>query len=444
MNDTALYNTDFKSRLLTGFSQFEKTLNGSTASPVHARRRDAIEHFDRLGFPTTKHEEWKYTDVKGLLKGEFDFMPNISKASLSGSDLQALLIPGIEANILVFVNGVYQAGLSTIISPSDELVIRNLDEAFTSHAPVIEKYFAKLAAYNTNAFVALNTAFARNGTFIQVPSNMVVEKPVIIYHISDTSTGKPVAMPRNLLVAGKNSQASVAEIYLTRGEGTSFTNIVTEIVVQENGNLEHIKIQNEGSQAYNIGTTQVYQARDSKFFSVTVSLNGAIVRNDLNIVLDDQNCEANLYGLYMPTGKTHIDNHSLVDHAKPHSYSNELYKGILDGKSTGVFNGKIFVRQDAQKTNAFQSNRNILLSKDASMNTKPQLEIFADDVKCSHGATTGQLDEDMLFYLRARGIGLDKAKALLMYAFAADVINQIKIEAVRHYVENVISSRLSE
>jgi Fe-S cluster assembly protein SufD len=251
-------------------------------------------------------------------------------------------------------------------------------------------------------------------------------------------------MPRNLLVAGKNSQASVVEVYLTRGEGTSFTNIVTEIVVQENANLEHTKIQNEGSQAFNIGTTQVYQARDSKFFSVTISLNGAIIRNDLNIVLDDQNCEANLYGLYMPTGKTHIDNHSLVDHAKPHSYSNELYKGILDGKSTGVFNGKIFVRQDAQKTNAFQSNRNILLSKDASMNTKPQLEIFADDVKCSHGATTGQLDEDMLFYLRARGIGLDKARALLMYAFAGDVINQVKIEAVRHYIESAIASRLSE
>jgi Fe-S cluster assembly protein SufD len=444
MNETTAYTTDFKSKLLAGFSQFEKTLNGSTSSPVHARRKEAIEKFDRLGFPTTKHEEWKYTDIKGLLKQDFDFVSAGNNASLSGSDLQSLLIPDTDANIVVFVNGVYQAALSRIVSSSQDIVIKDFSEAYTTHAAVIDTYFAKLAACNTNAFVALNTAFAHKGSFIYVPNNKIAEKPVIIYHISDTGSGKPAAMPRNLLVAGKNSQASVVEVYLTKGTGASFTNTVTEIVVQENASLEHIKIQNEGSEAYNIGTTQVYQARDSKFFSVTVSLNGAIIRNDLNIVLDDQNCEANLYGLYMPTGKTHIDNHSLVDHAKPHSYSNELYKGILDGKSTGVFNGKIFVRQDAQKTNAFQSNRNILLSKEASMNTKPQLEIFADDVKCSHGATTGQLDEDMLFYLRARGISLEKARALLMHAFAADIVNQIKIEAIRHYIENAITSRLSE
>jgi Fe-S cluster assembly protein SufD len=444
MNDTAIYNTDYTSRLLTGFLQFEKSLDGSASSPVHERRKEAIQHFERLGFPTTKHEEWKYTDVKGLLKGEFDFIPNTASTSLSVSDVEELLIPDTDANVLVFINGVYQAGLSKIISAPDEITIQDFSKAYATHASLIDTYFAKLAAYHTQAFVALNTAFAQSGTFIHIPNNKIVQKPVIIYHITDAGGAKPVSMPRNLIVAGKNSQASVAEIYLTKGEGSSFTNTVTEIVVQENANLEHTKIQNEGSQAYNIGTTQVHQARDSKFFSVTVSLNGAVVRNDLNIVLDDQNCEANLFGLYMPTGKTHIDNHSLVDHAKPHCYSNELYKGILDGKSTGVFNGKIFVRQDAQKTNAFQSNRNILLSKEASMNTKPQLEIFADDVKCSHGATTGQLDEDMLFYLRARGIGLDKAKALLMYAFAADIINQIKIESVKHYIENAISGRLIE
>jgi Fe-S cluster assembly protein SufD len=444
MSDTTTYTTDLKTRLLTSFSQFEKELNGSISSPIHTLRKDALEQFDRLGFPTTKHEEWKYTDIKGLLKQDFDFAPINHSISTSAYDIQDLLIPDTEANILVFVNGIYQAGLSKIVSSSQDIVIKDFTEAYTTHGSIIDSYFAKFAAYKTNAFVALNTAFAQKGTFVHIPNNKVVEKPVIIYHIADTSASKPVAMPRNLLVAGKNSQASVVEVYLTKGEGTSFTNTVTEIVIQENASLEHIKIQNVGSEAYNIGTTQVYQVRDSKLFSVTVSLNGAIVRNDLNIVLDDQNCEANLYGLYMPTGKTHIDNHSLVDHAKPHSYSNELYKGILDGKSTGVFNGKIFVRQDAQKTNAFQSNRNILLSKEASMNTKPQLEIFADDVKCSHGATTGQLDEDMLFYLRSRGISLEKAKALLMHAFAADVVNQIKIESVRHYVENAITSRLTE
>jgi Fe-S cluster assembly protein SufD len=232
-------------------------------------------------------------------------------------------------------------------------------------------------------------------------------------------------------------------VFLSKGNQPSFTNIVTEIVVQENATVTYTKVQNESDQAYIIGTTQVYQARDSKFSATTVSLSAALIRNNLNIVLDAENCEANLFGLYMLNGSQHVDNHTLVDHAKPRSYSNELYKGIMDGKSTGVFNGKIYVRQDAQKTNAFQSNKNILLSKDASMNTKPQLEIFADDVKCSHGATTGQLDEDMLFYLRSRGIGTNEAKALLMYAFATDIINQIPLEAVRLYVERAIANRLN-
>ncbi len=442
MNEPSTYSIDFKNKLLQNFSQFEKQSNGNSSSPVYARRKEAIEHFDRLGFPTTKHEEWKYTDVKNLLKQDFDFNP--ASTSVPASGLQNLLIPNTEANNVVFVNGIYQPELSAITSAPEDIVIKDFSAAYASHASLIDSYFAKYAAYDKNAFVALNTAFANKGTFIYVPANKVIEKPVIIYHISDTSTGKPANMPRNLVVAGKNSQTSIVEVYLSKGTEAGFTNVVTEIIVQDNASVDHVKIQNENSRVYHISTTQVYQSRDSKFASVTISLSGEIVRNDLNIVLDAQNCEANLFGLYMPDGKGHVDNHTLVDHAKPHSYSNELYKGILDGKSTGVFNGKIFVRQDAQKTNAFQSNKNILLSKEASMNTKPQLEIFADDVKCSHGATTGQLDEDMLFYLRSRGIGINEAKALLMYAFATDIINQIPIEAVRLYVEQVIANRLNQ
>lgn len=443
MNETTLDKTDVQSRLLASFENFEKELNGKSNTLLHSRRKEAINAFTQLGFPTTKNEEWKYTDIKGLLKQDFDFVPSNTTSHLAPADLESLLIQEADANIIIFINGVYNPALSKIVSPAEELVIQDFSEAYASHTELIDKYFAKFANYEKDAFTALNTAFVQQGIFIHVPANKVVVKPVMLYFISDTSGRHTSAMPRNLFIADKNSQVSIVESFQSRGEYANFTNIVTEIVLHENAIVDFYKIQNENTQAYTIGTTQVYQSRDSKFSSTTVSLNGSLIRNNLNIVLDAQNCEANLFGLYLLYGNQHVDNHTLVDHAKPHSYSNELYKGILDGKSTGVFNGKIFVRQDAQKTNAFQSNRNILLSKDASMNTKPQLEIFADDVKCSHGATTGQLDEDMLFYLRARGIGEEKAKALLMYAFAGDVINHIKIDSVRHYVEEAIAQRLS-
>jgi Fe-S cluster assembly protein SufD len=440
MNDTTLYQTDYKSKLVAAFENREKASN---SAPLYARRKEAIQHFDRLGFPTTKNEEWKYTDVKNLLKRDFEIEPSRNTTPEELDGLKTLFIPDTDANIIVFVNGIFNPSLSQIISPAEELTIQDFSKAAESNKDIVEKYYATLAAYDKEAFTALNTAFARHGAFIHIPANKVVSKPVILYFIADTKTQSVAAMPRNLFVASRNSQVSVVEVFLSNSNQPSFTNIVTEIVVQENASVTYTKIQNESEQAYNIGTTQVHQSRDSKFSATTVSLSGALIRNNLNIVLDAENCESHLFGLYMLNGSQHVDNHTLVDHAKPHSYSNELYKGIMDGKSTGVFNGKIYVRQDAQKTNAFQSNKNILLSKDASMNTKPQLEIFADDVKCSHGATTGQLDEDMLFYLRSRGIGINEAKALLMYAFATDIINQIPIEAIRLYVEQAIANRLN-
>lgn len=439
MNDTTVYQTDFKSKLIAAFENRNKSADTAV---LYTRKQEAIRHFDRLGFPTTKNEEWKYTDVKNLLKKEFDFSHGHTITPVA--NLTSLLIPDIDANIIVFVNGVFNPSLSQIISPAEELIIQDFAKAAETNTELVEKYFGTLAAYDKEAFTALNTAFTQHGAFIHVPANKVVNKPVILYFIADSEKQSATAMPRNLFVASRNSQVSVVEVFLSNGSQPSFTNIVTEIVVQENASVIYTKIQNESEQAYNIGTTQVHQSRDSKFSATTVSLSGALIRNNLNIVLDAENCESHLYGLYMLNGSQHIDNHTLVDHAKPHSYSNELYKGIMDGKSTGVFNGKIYVRQDAQKTNAFQSNKNILLSKEASMNTKPQLEIFADDVKCSHGATTGQLDEDMLFYLRSRGIGINEAKALLMYAFATDIINQIPIEAVRLYVEQAIANRLNQ
>jgi Fe-S cluster assembly protein SufD len=437
--NTTVHTPDLKSKLLANF----KPAEGKPAA-LHSLRQEAIQHFDTLGFPTAKHEEWKYTDLKNLLKQDFPLPPPPAATPFSAEDLAAFTIQHPNANVLVFVNGVYQAELSTIVSPADVLTVTDFSSAQDIHADVVAQYFSKYAEFKSDAFTALNTAYAEHGAFIYVPANKVVEEPVFLYFIADASEQNVTAMPRNLFIAGRGSQVHIAETFHGRGSHASFTNIVTEVVVQDNARVNYYKLQNEGNAAYTIHTTQVHQSRDSYFSSTTVTLDGTLVRNNLNIVLDAPNCESYLYGLYLLDGSQHVDNHTLVDHAKPHSYSNELYKGILGGKSTGVFNGKIFVRKDAQKTNAFQSNRNILLSQNASMNTKPQLEIYADDVKCSHGATTGQLDKDMLFYLRARGIGEEKAKALLMYAFAADVIEHIAVDEVKQYVKAAISKRLPE
>jgi Fe-S cluster assembly protein SufD len=436
MQVTTDHTTDFKAKLSNAFTSLQQ--NGSSEALTHLRQT-AFERFEALGFPTTKHEEWKYTNLRSLLGQDFEW--NL-KSHIKEQELTHTGIKLDDAYRLVFVNGIFDSALSTLPT-SEEITVLPLAEAFLQKKEVVAPYFAAFANYREETFTALNTAFAQHGVFIQVANNKLIDKPVLLYFISDAKSAKVASQPRNLFVLGKNSSVKIVEDFLTFGEHATFTNAVTEIIVQENASLEHYKIQNESPQAYQINTTQVYQLRDSRTTSVTVSLNGALVRNNLNIVLDAENCEANMYGLYVLNGKTLVDNHTLVDHAKPNSYSNELYKGILDGKSTGVFNGKIFVRQDAQKTNAFQSNRNIILSPEASMNTKPQLEIFADDVKCSHGATTGQLDEDMLFYLRARGIGLDAARALLMYAFAGDVLNHIPLSPVKEYIEKIITNRFT-
>jgi Fe-S cluster assembly protein SufD len=260
--------------------------------------------------------------------------------------------------------------------------------------------------------------------------------------IADARETNVAAQPRNLIVAGKRAEVKVAEAFRSFGENVSFTNAVTEVYVAEEANVHYYKVQNETDQSYNIGTTAVYQEGRSVFTANTVTANGGFVRNNLNIKIDGEYAEANMFGLYIPNGKQHVDNHTGVDHAKPNSNSNELYKGILKDKSTGVFNGKIYVRQDAQKTNAFQSCKNVLISNDATMNTKPQLEIWADDVKCSHGTTTGQLNDDALFYMQARGISKDSARALLMLAFAQEVIDKMEIPAIKEYLEGLIVEKI--
>ena len=432
-------NTDLKTQLIADFKTAEGRMNGEAKSAVHQIRQRALERFDKLGFPTIRHEEWKYSNVKNLVNQAFDFN---AVTNFSAQDLEEMPIPNLEGNILYFINGIYNAELSIIVSPDSELQILTFAKAAKTQPELVEQYFNKYSDYQDNAFTALNTAFAKNGIFVHVPDNTVVEQPIILRFISDARTLNVASQPRNLIVVGKHSEVQIAEAYRSLGENASFTNAVTEFIIGEAANVHYYKVQNESDKSYHIGTTSVLQADKSVFTANTVTANGGFVRNNLNIKIDGEYAEANMFGLYIPNGKQHIDNHTAVDHAKPNSNSNELYKGILKGKSTGVFNGKIFVRQDAQKTNAFQSCKNVLLSEEASMNTKPQLEIWADDVKCSHGTTTGQLNDDALFYMQSRGISKDTARAFLTLAFAQDVIDKFEIVAIKEYLQALIEEKI--
>ena len=431
----------FKDQLLAAFRTSEERMNGASKTPLHQVRRAALHQFDILGFPTIRHEEWKYSNVSGLLKEAFE-LDGVS--TVTADDLAPLEIPNLDGNILYFVNGRYQPNLSRIVSPTEQIQITSFADALKADPEFIGSHFARYADYQENAFTALNTALASDGVVVRVPRNAVVEQPVILRFITDARNQNIASQPRNLIIVGENAELMLAESYRTLGERLGFVNVVTEIVLDRNARMQYYKVQNETEKTYHIGTTQVNQTDNTHFYSATVTLNGSFVRNNLNIVLNGQHAEAFMYGLYMPNGRQHVDNHTLVDHAMPNSYSNELYKGILDDNSTGVFNGKIYVRPDAQKTNAYQSCKNVVLSAGASMNTKPQLEIFADDVKCSHGTTTGKLNDEALFYMRSRGIPKDEARTLLLYAFSQDVLSQIKIQPMREYLEKVVTEKLGK
>ncbi|SDE53750.1 Iron-regulated ABC transporter permease protein SufD [Dyadobacter soli] len=431
---------DLKTRLITDFHAREAVMNGEASSEFHQKKRAGLARFEQLGFPSIKHEEWKYSNVRDLISVSYDFNAD---SSIGLAELEDLKVPAQEANILYFVNGRYNAELSTIISPVEKITISSLSEAYKNDPAKVASHFNELTKDAEDAFTALNTAFTQDGVFIHIPDNQSVEHPIILRFVSDAREKNVGSQPRNIISVGKNAHVKLAEAFRTLGDQRSFTNAVTEIHVAEEANVQYYKVQNESENAYHVGTTQVRMLDRSHFYAGTVTLNGKFTRNNLNIVLDGEHCDAHMYGLYFPDGSQHVDNHTVADHQKPNSESNELYKGILRDKSKGVFNGKIFVRPDAQKTNAFQSCKNIVLSPDATMNTKPQLEIFADDVKCSHGTTTGQIDEEALFYMRSRGISQPEAMSLLMFAFCADVVSQIKIDSVREYLENVITKKLA-
>ena len=421
--------------------RFDQLQADNSDSSLRAIRQRAFDSFTRLGIPV-RHEEWKYTRISSLFNKEYNLFSGQIPTSVSWSDLDAIRLPAHEeANELVFVNGMFSFPLSTI--RSNQILVMPLEEAAKNEfTDIITKHLGHSGKYLKDGINALNTAFVNSGVFVLVKKGQIVERPIYVYNITDARMENILAQPRSLVYVSENAQVQLVETYSTLGMEESFTNQVMEIVVEKDARMEYYKIQNDALHTNQVSTTHIRQIGKSYTHTVTISLNGSLVRNNLNLVLDAEHCEGHLYGLYLQRGQSHIDNHTVVDNVKPNCFSNELYKGIIDDSATGVFNGKIFVQPQAQKTNAYQSNKNILLSDDASVNTKPQLEIFADDVKCSHGCTVGRLNEEGLFYLQSRGISEKIAKSLLLHAFAFDVLEHIRPEPIRDYVNKLISERL--
>ena len=429
-----------KETYLSQFARLEKRLTGDRQPWFHRTRKAAIAHFAELGFPTTRHEEWKFANVAPLTKIPFRPVEGSGLDGVTDEGLKRFTFGGLDCTQLVFVNGRFAEGLSTIRPQNNGMKVGSLAAALDSDRERVEPYLARHAGYKDQAFVALNTAFVEDGAFVYVPPGKIVEHPLHLLFVSTSPDGPTVSHPRNLIVVGDNSQITIVESYVGLDGSRYFTNAVTEIIAGQNAVIDHCKLVQESAEAFHIATLAVHQDRASNFTSHSISLGGAFVRNDVNARLDAEGVECTLNGLYVASGHQLMDNHTVIDHAKPHCNSHEVYKGVLDGKSKGVFNGKIIVRPDAQKTDAKQTNKNLLLSADAVIDTKPQLEIYADDVKCTHGATIGQLDNDAIFYLRSRGIGPEDARNMLTYAFANDILSRIKIDAVRTHLDAALLS----
>jgi len=416
-----------------------KTLLSKTFSSepdwLKEKRKEAFEKFSDSGIPTRKNEEYKYTDIRKIFSEIFTAIHN------EAHDLTPNPSPLGEGSIrLVFVNGWLHKDSTLSVKLPKGVIVGNLAmDGLLNHSDLLKKHLSS----DGDSLAQLNSALWTDGAFIYAPENVQLETPIEIIHIS-TGEKEILASPRHLIVAEKNSSLSIIENNISLDLNTKvIVNSHSDIFVEENSKVQFYRLQNDCKNVSLISSTNVIQGKNSHFDTNTVTLGSEWTRNNLSIALNGENCESHLNGLFITNGTDFIDNHTAVHHNKPHCQSNQLYKGILDGKSTGTFNGKIFVERDAQKTNAYQSSKNILLSDDATINTKPQLEIYADDVKCSHGSTTGQLNEEALFYLRSRGLSVDSARNLLLYAFANDVLDTIKIDSLRTYLEELVNKCLT-
>lgn len=419
---------------LAAFAELERN-RASAPAWLSNLRANAIAQFERLGFPTTRHEEWKYTNVAPLLKHSFRSINTVPRAI---TRLDEFTYPESRQSQLVFVNGMFAKELSNLSAIPSGVTISNFAD---TDQKLLSQYLATQIDYHNDAFSALNTACAEDGAFILIPRGKVVEAPIHLLFLATEAT--TISHPRVVLVAEEGALATIIESYVAlNDDAVYFTNAVTEVIVHQDANITHYRLQSESTSAFHIATTQVQQDSKSTYASYAISVGGDIARQTLNVKLEGEHVESTIDGLYVVTGKQHCDNHTTIDHAKPRCNSYQLYKGILDEKSRAVFSGKIFVQKGALLTDAKQLNKNLLLSANAHIDTKPQLEIFADDVKCAHGATVGQLEDDELFYLRSRGLKTETARALLTFGFAEDVISKIKIASVRKQLDEIVLQKL--
>lgn len=415
--------------------------SSQTVAWLELVRSSAMDRFEQLGFPTISDEEWKYTNLAALAKETF--APALASDEIAVRDVDRFTYPETSGAHLVLVNGFLREDLSTRTGLESVVAIDLFGAAADArYNKLVRKYLARNAGYHNNGLTALNTAFLQSGVFIWIPKNVKLETPLQVTFVADAESRTNASFPRMLVVVEENSSATLIENYVSHGEEKYFTNAIAEIVIKDGARLEHYRLQRESRNAYHVSTTSAELGRASSYDTTSINIGARLSRHDVSVVLDHEGAETAVDGLYMVGPDQHSDTHSVIDHKQPHCNSHQLYKGILDGNGRAVFNGKIFVREGAQKTDAVQTNKNLLLSDKARVDTKPQLEIYADDVKCAHGAAVGQIDPEELFYLETRGIGPELGRSLLTYGFAEEVIGKIKLDSIRSQLDEFVLRQL--
>lgn len=429
---------DLKDKLVSSYVAFEDGVDTNTS--LHDLRTEALHNFEKVGFPNKKLEAWKYTSLNSILKEDYSIFPDRGRA-IELADVKKYFIHDIDSYKVVFIDGKYSSFLSR--TTHDKVDVCLMSSALTKpkYKAVIDKYFNKIA--KPDNLTSLNTAFTKEGAYIHIPKNTETEKPIQIINFTTGSESATMLQPRNLIIVEENAHVQIIERHQSLTENAVLTNVVTEIFADKNATVDYYKIQNDNNSASLVDNSYIEQQSGSEVSLHTFSFGGNITRNNLNFYQKGEHINSILKGITIIEGKQHVDHHTLVHHIKPNCGSHQDYKGIYDERSTGVFNGKVLVEKEAQKTNAYQQNNNILVSDKSTINAKPQLEIFADDVKCSHGCTIGQLDEKALFYMQQRGIPKKEARALLMYAFANTVLESVKIPEVKERITKLIANKLN-
>lgn len=421
---------------LAEYNRVTAQLAGNQLPWLQAIKNATLAAFTAQGFPTVRHEDWKYTNITPLTKQNFQTAKQNVNGALTSINITPFLTTDLLQHQLVFIDGYFAPTLSSINNLPAGVTITHLAQALAEDNSHVKTYLNKLAAQQVHAFKQLNTLFMQDGAVIRLAANTQLTQPIYLLFINSDSRNNNMNTLRNLIIAEENSHASIVENYVSLNSNHYFTNTITEVFLNKRANISHYKLQQEGKQAFHIGTLEVQQQEYSHFTSHSFALGGSLVRSDINIDLAAEHAVCALNGLYLASGRQHIDHHTSVHHRKPHGTSQEYYKGVLTDRARAVFNGKVLVAQGAYKTNAQQTNKNLLLSSEAEIDTKPQLEIYADDVQCTHGAAIGQLNEDALFYLRARGIDDAQARSLLIYAFIQELFEKIPVLPLREQLQN--------